>query len=56
MIADGPPSGIFQASSVDLLASTGLTLPPVARIGGLAGLDPTPLDVRWLIEALAARR
>ena len=53
---DGPPAAVFQVSNVDLLASTGLTLPPVARIGVLLGLDPVPLDVRGLVAALAARR
>ena len=53
---DGPPAAVFQASNAALLASTGLTLPPVVRIGVLLGLDPAPLDIEALIEALAARR
>ena len=52
---DGPPAEVFQPSNADLLASTGLTLPPVARIGALLGLDPAPLDLASLVAALAVR-
>ena len=55
VVLDGPPAAVFQASNADLLATTGLTLPPVARIGALLGLDPAPLDLRSLVEALAVR-
>jgi energy-coupling factor transporter ATP-binding protein EcfA2 len=56
VVLDGPPAAVFQAANAALLASTGLTLPPVARIGALLGLDPTPLDIAGIAAALAARR
>jgi len=55
VVLDGPPAAVFQATNVDLLASTGLTLPPVARIAVLLGLDPAPLDIGSFVSALAAR-
>ena len=55
VIADGPPETIFQSGNGELLASTGLTLPPVVRIGARLGLDPAPLDVAGLLRRLEAR-
>ncbi len=55
VVADGTPATVFRASEAALLASTGLTLPPAARIGAALGLEPTPLDVASLLAGLAAR-
>jgi energy-coupling factor transport system ATP-binding protein len=51
VVADGEPRTIFQPAVADLLASTGLALPPAARIGTALGLDPTPIDLRGLLAS-----
>jgi energy-coupling factor transport system ATP-binding protein len=56
IVADGPPAEIFAAANRPLLASTGLTRPPTARISALLGLDPPALDVAGLLTALLTRR
>ena len=58
VVADGPPAAVFQAPNADLLASTGLTLPPVARIARRClGLGPGAPGHRHSRRArLAARR
>jgi len=56
VVADGPPDEIFAAANRALLASTGLTPPPTARISALLGLDPPALDPATLLAALRARR
>ena len=56
VVADGPPDEIFAAANRALLASTGLTPPPTARISALLGLDPPALDPASLLPALRARR
>lgn len=55
VVADGSPLDVFAPSQQDLLASTGLVLPPAARIGARLGLGATPTEAS-LVEALAARR
>ena len=53
VVADGPPGVVFQRTNESLLASTGLTPPPVVRLGIALGLDPAPLDIPSLLRALA---
>jgi energy-coupling factor transporter ATP-binding protein EcfA2 len=55
IVADGSPATVFQAINAPLLTSTGLTLPPVGRIGAMLGITPTPIDIASLLEALAHR-
>jgi energy-coupling factor transporter ATP-binding protein EcfA2 len=52
IVADGPPDVVFASSNRDLLASTGLTPPPTARIAARMGLSVVPLDVPALLAAL----
>ena len=52
VIADGPPSAIFAPDQRDLLASTGLTPPPAARIAAAMGLSSVPADANALVTAL----
>ena len=52
IVADGPPDVVFAPSNGDLLASTGLTPPPAARIAARLGLDVVPLDAASLLAAL----
>jgi energy-coupling factor transport system ATP-binding protein len=56
IVADGPPAEIFAATNRTLLASTGLTPPPTARISALLGLDPPVLDPEGLVAAFLAGR
>jgi len=56
VIADGPPSELLSAPNQALLASTGLTPPPAARIASALGLTLVPRTAAGLIEALTARR
>ena len=55
IIADGPPADVLTAANADLLASTGLTPPPTARIAAALGIAPPPFGVDGLLEALGAR-
>ena len=55
VVADGPPATVFAPASRDLLASTGLTPPPAARIAAALGLANIPLDASALLEGLARR-
>jgi energy-coupling factor transport system ATP-binding protein len=55
IVADGPPSAIFAPDHRDLLASTGLTPPPAARIAAAIGLSVVPADATGLLAALATR-
>ena len=55
VVADGPPREVFSPAHRELLASTGLTPPPAARIAALAGLEEVPLDVPDLLAALDRR-
>lgn len=55
VVADGPPATAFAPAGHDLLASTGLTPPPAARIAAALGLPTVPLDVAALLDAPARR-
>jgi hypothetical protein len=52
IVADGPPDVVFAPANRELLASTGLTPPPAARIAALMGLTGVPLDAPSLLAAL----
>lgn len=52
IVADGPPETVFAPHNADLLASTGLTPPPAARIAARMGLDGVPLDAAGLLATL----
>ena len=52
VVADGAPAGVFVPANGTLLASTGLTLPPAARIAARLGLDVAVLDAPGLLAAL----
>lgn len=52
VVADGSPEAVFGPTNHDLLASTGLTPPPAARIAALMGLDDVPLDAVGLLATL----
>jgi energy-coupling factor transporter ATP-binding protein EcfA2 len=54
VVADGPPERVFAPDGLDLLASTGLTPPPAARVAARMGLDLVPLDAAGLLRALSA--
>jgi energy-coupling factor transport system ATP-binding protein len=54
VIADGPPTAILAADQRELLASTGLTPPPAARIAAAMGLSIVPADADALVAALRA--
>jgi energy-coupling factor transport system ATP-binding protein len=54
IVADGDPDATLAASCADLLATTGLTPPPAARIAGLLGLDVLPVDAAALLALVAA--
>jgi energy-coupling factor transporter ATP-binding protein EcfA2 len=55
VVADGPPAEVFAPAGAELLASTGLTPPPAARVAARLGLDVVPLDAAGLLRALSAR-
>lgn len=55
VIADGPPTTVLTAANADLLASTGVTPPPTARVAAALGLADTPVDVEGLLAALRVR-
>ena len=52
IVADGTPAVVFAPSNRELLASTGLTPPPAARVAALMRLDVVPLDAAGLLAAL----
>jgi ABC-type sulfate/molybdate transport systems ATPase subunit len=52
VVADGAPEEVFVPANGALLASTGLTLPPAARIAARLDLDVAVLDVPGLLAAL----
>jgi energy-coupling factor transport system ATP-binding protein len=56
VIADGPPNELLTVANAALLASTGLTPPPAARIGAALGLAAVPRSANDLIEGLAGHR
>jgi len=53
VILDGPPDVVFRPDNEALLASTGLTAPPAARIAARLGLNGVPADAESLIALLA---
>ena len=52
IVAGGPPRDVFAPANRSLLASTGLTPPPAARVAYRMGLDDVPLDAATLLAAL----
>ena len=52
VVADGPPEAVFAPVNTDLLASTGLTPPPAARLAARLGQSTVSLDAVGLLEAL----
>jgi len=52
VVADGPPELVFAPANDALLASTGLTPPPAARIAARLGLGIVALDADSLLAAL----
>jgi energy-coupling factor transport system ATP-binding protein len=54
VVADGPPEQVFAPAGLELLASTGLTPPPAARVAARMGLGVVPLDAAGLLRALSA--
>ncbi len=55
VVADGLPTHVFAPAGTALLASTGLTPPPAARIAARLGLEAVSLDAAGLLRALSAR-
>ena len=56
VVADGPPGAVLGGGNAELLASTGLTPPPAARIARALGLpDGVALDAPSLLAALRSR-
>lgn len=53
VVADGPPDTVFAPGNRELLASTGLTPPPAARIAARMRLPVVPLDAEGLLAAIA---
>ena len=51
VVADGPPEVVFAPANADLLASTGLTPPPAARIAARMGLAAVPVDAQGVAGA-----
>ena len=57
IVADGPLAAVFAPANAALLASTGLELPPVARLAGRLGLGaPAPLTVEELLTRVSLAR
>ena len=56
VVADGPPEQVFAPAGFELLASTGLTPPPAARIAARMGLDVVPFDAASLLASLSRSR
>jgi energy-coupling factor transport system ATP-binding protein len=54
IVADDRPEVVFAPANTDLLASTGLTPPPSARVAARMGLGFVPLDAAALLAALDA--
>jgi energy-coupling factor transport system ATP-binding protein len=52
VVADGPPADVFAPGNHGLLASTGLTAPPAARVAARIGLDAVCLDAATLLATL----
>jgi energy-coupling factor transport system ATP-binding protein len=54
IVRDGPPADVFARGCWDVLASTGLTPPPAARVAAAMGLELVPPDADSLLRALAS--
>jgi energy-coupling factor transport system ATP-binding protein len=54
VVASGPPRDVFAPGQAELLASTGLTPPPAARIAGRLGIATTALTAGELLRVLGA--
>jgi energy-coupling factor transport system ATP-binding protein len=54
VVADGAPAEVLAAANADLLATTGLTPPPAARIAARLGLTARTFDAEGLLAALNA--
>jgi energy-coupling factor transport system ATP-binding protein len=54
IVADGPPADVFAPANEALLASTGLTPPPAARVAARLGLAGTPFHAEGLLRLLHA--
>ena len=52
LVADGPPGQILSMAQAPLLASTGLTPPPTARVAAALGLETAPAGVDALLSIL----
>jgi energy-coupling factor transport system ATP-binding protein len=52
VVADGPPGEVLTAADTELLATTGLTPPPAARISGALGLVPPSFTAADLLARL----
>jgi len=52
VIADGLPSEILRVPNHELLATTGLTAPPAARIADALGLGVVPASAAALLNAI----
>jgi hypothetical protein len=52
VIDDGPPARVLAAGNEALLATTGLTPPPAARLAAALGLDAVPATAPELVQAL----
>jgi hypothetical protein len=53
VVADGPPGHVLAATepAAALLAASGLTPPPLARVSAALGIDPPRSDVPGLLTA-----
>ena len=56
VVVDGPPEQVFAPAGFELLASTGLTPPPAARIAARMGLDTVTFDAAGLLASLSRSR
>jgi energy-coupling factor transport system ATP-binding protein len=56
VVADGPPEQVFAPAGFELLASTGLTPTPAARIAARLRLDVVPFDAAGLLASLSRSR
>ena len=54
VVADGSPDAVLTMANADLLASTGLTPPPAARIAQAIGLPSVPFTADGLLTTLRA--
>jgi energy-coupling factor transport system ATP-binding protein len=55
VILDGPPAVVFARANHELLSTTGVRPPPLARLAALLNLSVVPATVGELLAALVAR-